>query len=324
MLVRQREQADEVHRILGEDLLADGVDAAIVDAEVGGAAELGAAAPAERREQRVQGGQALQLLHLERRADDAGQVADFLGDEEIVLHEALDRAQAGMALIAEPLGHQLLHVEAQPLLGPAGEEVQVATHRPEEALAAAEAAIFVAVEHAGLDELGLGLVGIEILGEPVQRVQVAQAAFAVLDVGLDQIARCAGAGMADILLGHLRLDEGARIAFQHLLAEAMLKIGEQRRVAEDQPRIEQRGADGHVGMAEAHALIDIARGVADLEAEIPEQIEHVFGDALAPGGLLVGKQEQQVDVGARREQPASIAALATMAMRSAAEGFSTR
>ena len=62
-------------------------------------------------------------------------------------------------------------------------------------------------------------------------------------------------------------------------------------------------------MAEAHALIDIARGVADLEAEIPEQVEHVFGDALAPGGLLVGKQEQKVDVGPRREQSASIAAL---------------
>ena len=309
MLVGQREQADEIHRVLGEGVLADGVDAAILDAEVGGATELGAAAPTERREQCVERGQALQLLQLERRADDAGQIADFLGDEEIVLHEALDRAQAGMALIAEPLGHQLLHVEAEPFLGPAGQEMQLATHRPEEALAAAEAPIFVAVEHAGLDELSLGLVGIEMLGEPMQRVQVAQAAFAVLDVGLDQIARRTGAGMADILLGELRLDEGARIAFQHLLAEAMLEIGEQRRVAQDQPRIEQRGADGHVGMAEAHALIDIARGVADLEAEIPEQIEHVFGDALAPGGLLVGKQEQQVDVGARREQPAPIAAL---------------
>ena len=49
--------------------------------------------------------------------------------------------------------------------------------------------------------------------------------------------------------------------------------------------------------------------MADLEAEIPEQIEHVLGDALAPGGLLVGKQEQEIDVGARREQAAPIAAL---------------
>ena len=148
-----------------------------------------------------------------------------------------------------------------------------------------------------------------MLGEPVQRVQIAQAAFAVLDVGLDQIARGAGARVADVLLGELRLDERPRVALEHFLAEAVLEIGIERLVAQDQPRIEQRGADGHVGMAEAHALVDVARGVADLEAEIPQQIEHVFGDALAPGGLLVGQQKQEIDVGARREQAAAVAAL---------------
>ena len=48
-----------------------------------------------------------------------------------------------MAAIAEPLGHHLLHVEAEPLLGPVGQEMQMAAHRPQEALAAAEAPIFV-------------------------------------------------------------------------------------------------------------------------------------------------------------------------------------
>ena len=149
-----------------------------------------------------------------------------------------------------------------------------------------------------------------MLGEPVQRVQVAQAAFAVLDVRLDQIARGAGAGMAGILLGELRLDERrAHCLRAPPCGSDARKSAIERLVAEDQARIEQRGADGHVGMAEAHALIDVARGVADLEAEIPEQIEHVLGDALAPGGLLVGKQEKQIDVGARREQAAAIAAL---------------
>ena len=103
---------------------------------------LRAAAPAEGRQKRVEARQRLQLLHLKRRADDAGQVADFLGDEEIVLHEALDGAQARVAAIAEPLGHQRLQIEGQALLGPAGQEMQVAAHRPEEALATAEAPIF--------------------------------------------------------------------------------------------------------------------------------------------------------------------------------------
>ncbi len=48
--------------------------------------------------------------------------------------------------------------------------------------------------------------------------------------------------------------------------------------------------------------------MADLQLEVPERIEHAFDDALAPGGLLVGKQEEQVDVGAERHGPAPIAA----------------
>ena len=56
------------------------------------------------------------------------------------------------------------------------------------------------------------------------------------------------------------------------------------------------------------ALIDGAGRVADLEAEIPQHVEHVLGDALAPRRLLVGKQEQQIDVGAGRQQRAAIAA----------------
>ncbi len=115
--------------------------------------------------------------------------------------------------------------------------------------------------------------------------------------------------MALVLLGELGLDERPRMALEHLLAEAVLKLGIERLVAEDQARVEQRRADGHVGMAEAHALIDVARGVADLEAQIPEQIEHVLGDALAPSGLLVRQQEEKVDVGAGRQQAAAIAAL---------------
>ena len=56
------------------------------------------------------------------------------------------------------------------------------------------------------------------------------------------------------------------------------------------------------------ALLDGARGVPDLQAQIPQQIEHVLDDALAPRRLLVGQQEQQIDVGERREQAAAVAA----------------
>ena len=52
-------------------------------------------------------------------AEDAGQIADFLGDEEVVLHEALDMAQAAMRLVAEAFGELGLAVEAQAVLAAA-------------------------------------------------------------------------------------------------------------------------------------------------------------------------------------------------------------
>ena len=107
LLVGEREQADEIYRILGEDNLVDCIDAAVLDAEVRGAAKMGAALPAEGRQERAEARQRLELLHLERRADDAGQLADFLGDEKIMLHEALDGAKSGMTAITETLCHQL-------------------------------------------------------------------------------------------------------------------------------------------------------------------------------------------------------------------------
>ena len=48
--------------------------------------------------------------------------------------------------------------------------------------------------------------------------------------------------------------------------------------------------------------------MADLQSDVPQAIENGLGDQLAPCGLLVGQQEQQIDVGARRLQPAAIAA----------------
>ena len=48
-----------------------------------------------------QPGRLLGLLVLEAGAEDPGQVADILGDKEIVLHEALDRGETGVILVAQ-------------------------------------------------------------------------------------------------------------------------------------------------------------------------------------------------------------------------------
>ena len=167
---------------------------------------------------------------------------------------------------------------------------------------------FVRLEHAVVGQLFEVVDAIDVLGDPEQGVQVAQAALAVLDVRLDEIARLAAAAVALLALGELGRDEIRPGALHHLLVEARHQLVEQLLVAEQEARFEQRGADRHVRLGLPDALVDRAGGVADLQAQVPQAVENGLGDRLAPGGLLVGQQEQQIDVGTRRHQPAAVAA----------------
>ena len=129
------------------------VEAAGLDDEIGLALDPCRAACRPRPRKRFSAGDRLGVVDLERGAEDAGQVADVLGDEEVALHEALDAEHAGCVGVAEARGQLGLEVEGQPLLGAAGEEVQVAAHGPEEILGALEAPELGAREDACLDQL---------------------------------------------------------------------------------------------------------------------------------------------------------------------------
>ncbi len=156
-----------------------------------------------------------------------GEVADILGDEEVVLHEALDVGEAVVAAIAEARRQLPLQVEGQALLRPPGEEVQVAADRPEESLAAPEHLRLAAGEDALLRQFLVGLHPVGVAGDPEQRVQVAQATLAVLDVGLDQIARLAGLAVALVALGELGGDEVGNGVLHDLRVEALFELGEE-------------------------------------------------------------------------------------------------
>src|SRR5579871_2017090 len=94
----------------------------------------------------------------------------------------------------------------------------------------------------------------------------------------------------------------------HLLAEAALQRRGQRLIAGEAPRLQDGGADRMVGAGELETLLDGPRRVADFEAQVPERVEHVLDHALGVCGLLVGAQEQEIDVGEGRERAAPIAA----------------
>ena len=305
--VGEPEQADQVHRIALERALAREVDAVVVDDEVVGFEPAAAAAP-EAPDHAVEHRPVLRLARLELGADDRGEVADLLRDAEIRLHEALDAGQRAAPGLAHALGELALQLEAEALLGPAGGEMHVAADPPQEFLAALEQPELFRGEEAGLDELLRLAHPVDVFRDPEQRVEIAKPALAVLDVRLDEVARGAGLGDAGVALLELRVDELGRAAAHHLLVEAGEKRVVERRVAEEEPRLEERGADRHVRLRLADADVDRAGGVADLELQVPQHIEHRLDDAFAPGGLLVGQEEQEIDVGPRCERPAPVAA----------------
>ena len=97
------------------------------------------------------------------------------------------------ALVGSPAYMSPEQIEGQPLLGASSDEVHVATHAPQEFLAAREELVLGLREQARHHELARITHAVDVFRDPEQRVQIAQAALAVLDVGLDQIARGAGA-----------------------------------------------------------------------------------------------------------------------------------
>src|ERR1700709_2243134 len=97
--------------------------------------------------------------------------------------------------------------------------MDVAADRPQEIRAAPEGAVLLGIEYAALEQL-IGLAhAVDIFRDPEQRMQIAQAALAVLDVGFDQITRLSGAAVTLLALGELGGDELGRGALHDLLVE---------------------------------------------------------------------------------------------------------
>jgi len=301
-------EPQQVDRVALEGVVVDDGEALALQGEIGMAERAHPPALGEGADQAGQAGARLLLARLQRGADDRGEVADILGDEEIGLHEALDRRLATAAGITDRGRDLALQVEGKPLFGPAGDEVHPAAHPPEEFLRALEHRELARIEQPGLDQLGRVVDAVGILGDPEQRVEIAQAALAVLDIGLDQIARRAGASDAALALGELGFGEDWGRALGDLCTIAPDEIGEQSRIAADQSRFQERGADRHIRPALADAVVDRADGMADLQLQIPERIKHGLDHALAPGGLLVGEKKEQIDIRARRQRPPTVAA----------------
>ena len=119
--------------------------------------------------------------------------------------------------------------------GATRQEMQKAAHAPEKILAAAEGLHFFRCEDAGFDGRRSDFLIEDVFRQPLQRMEIAQAAFAVLDVRFDLVSAFAGPACAFVAFRHFRVDELPRGSGDHFRAEAILEFGEELGVAEDQP-----------------------------------------------------------------------------------------
>ena len=247
-------------------------------------------------------------LVVELRQEHAGQVADAFGVEEEILHEPLDRRLARAVGKAHPRRHLALQVEGEPVFGAPGNVVQMAAHRPEEIGRATKPAIFGHGQQAGIDQLGGRAHLVDILADPVERVQVAQAPLAVLDIGFDDIAAVAHALVPLVALLELLRHEVARGAGNDILPEAHRGLAIDVLIAPDIAPFEQCGADGQVAARLADHLVDRAAGMPDLEAEVPHHVEHRLDRLLGPAVLAQRGEEGDVDIAVRGHLAPAIAA----------------
>ena len=294
------EQPQHVRRGARERLVVGDSEPPVVEPE---ALDVAPPAPQRNPQQRAAG-----VLGLDGGAEDAGEIADRLGDQVVVLHEPLDVAAAGAGGVARLRGDGDLAVEGQALLGAPRQVVEAEADAPQVAVRAPEHAELGLGEHAARHQVAHVLDPVEVFGDPEQRVEVAQPALAVLEVGLHDVARIPHAAVAGVALLQFGGGEGAAAPCVRVGGEAPPELQVERLVAMDEARFQQRGADGDVAPGAGDGLVDRPRRLAHGQAQVPQHVEGVFDDLLAARGGLVGREEQQVDVGERRELAAPVAA----------------
>ena len=250
-LLGQLEQAEHRQRLALEQIGLGGGDPATLDHHAVDPA------PPEAEPGETQARPAPVLL-LERGAEDPGQRADLLGGQVVVLHEALDAARPLVVPVAQAPGDLGLEVEGEALLGPVAQIVEVAAHRPEEPPGLGELAQRQGIQDPVLDQLRRPLDPVEEAAEPEQGLEIAQAALAFLDVGLEQVAAVAGALVAGVALGELGLDEGGAAAGDHLGLEARRETPrtERRRPTGTAPRAGWCRSSGRRAAPRTHSAIE--------------------------------------------------------------------
>jgi hypothetical protein len=141
--------------------------------------------------------------------------------------------------------------------------------------------------------------------DPLDHLQVAQPAGRLLQVRLERVGRILVLGVALLLLQLFCFEEGYRVGD---FLEFAFHPTEKRPTANEEARLEKRGADGDVARCRFDAALDGAHAVADLQADVPEPADQALERLTLGCGRLLRQEHQEIDVRARVELAPAVAA----------------
>ena len=216
-----------------------------------------------------------------------GDPADRAGGRRDVGHEVVGRARA------DGRGDGVLVLEPQHVAGAAGDAVERDADVDEPAVALVQQG-----EIVGWDEQVR-------VGGPPQRLDVAQPAVAVLEVGLEQERDVAGLGAP---LDHLRAQRVEPAPAVAAPAGEPLggQPGRQLLVAREVTGAQRGGRRVEVVAGEAELVVERAHGVAELQTGVPERVPERRRRLVDAPDLAV-VEEEHVDVALRGELAAAVA-----------------
>ena len=223
----------------------------------------------------------------------------------VALHQLLARAPGRRVFVAQLPRERRLLVEHEPVLPPPGEVMQAHAQRADHALLARNGTRLGHRHQPGARELRPGSPESRCARDPDDRLEVAQAAGTLLDVGLEAVRRLVVLRVALLLLEHLR--PVVRLAVDDVDHRAREGLEVAPRAC-DKAGLEHRRQHCHVARRFLVALLQRAHAVAGREPQVPQQPDQVL-DRRAVGrvGRLL-QQDQDVDVGVREQFAPAVAA----------------
>lgn len=228
----------------------------------------------------------------------------------VVAHEGLGAAEDGALGVAELGGDDALEAEGELIAGAAGLVVEFVTDVVEEVVGVFDFAVGGGGEEACFDEFAeVGATAFDV-GDPEEVMVVAEAAAALLDVGFLEED---GAGVFLVAVAEVLAAEFEErfLVFLEAVAEEACGEGlEEFGVAGDVACVHEGGFVFLISLGLFDAFGDGAAGLADFEADVPEEVEDFLDEGGEVFGEFVGgarEEEEEVDIGAWVEGVAAVA-----------------